>query len=295
MDLVLDAFDYWMLDKFYASAFPTNFNSSSNLVSDYRPSIYSLTDDSFNSRLLRDNPIRQFSSLVVLTSILGIALYLLTAIVLYWLLFDKSILNHPKYKKNQVLLEIKQALFAIPFMSIFAALCFTLETRGYSKLFLDFDSQPIYNVPLSIVLFFLFTDFGVYLIHRGLHHPSIYKYLHKTHHKWVVSTPFASHAFHPMDGFLQSFPYHLFPFLFPIQKLVYLGLFVVVNIGTVMIHDGNFFINNDYIHGTACHAVHHMYFNYNYGQYTTIWDRLGGSYRRANDDMLKPEKNEITI
>jgi lathosterol oxidase len=35
--------------------------------------------------------------------------------------------------------------------------------------------------------------------------------------------------------------------------------------------------------------MHHLYFNYNYGQYTTLWDRLGGSYRRPNEELFSKE------
>ena len=38
----------------------------------------------------------------------------------------------------------------------------------------------------------------------------------------------------------QSTPYHIFAFLWPMNKLVYLGMFVFVNIWTISIHDGNF-------------------------------------------------------
>ncbi len=35
--------------------------------------------------------------------------------------------------------------------------------------------------------------------------------------------------------------------------------------------------------------MHHLYFNYNYGQYTTLWDRLGGSYRKPNPELFSKE------
>lgn len=35
--------------------------------------------------------------------------------------------------------------------------------------------------------------------------------------------------------------------------------------------------------------MHHLYFQYNYGQFTTLWDRLGGSYRRPNDELFSRE------
>jgi len=35
--------------------------------------------------------------------------------------------------------------------------------------------------------------------------------------------------------------------------------------------------------------MHHLYFYYNYGQYTTLWDRLGGSYRQPNEELFRRE------
>lgn len=30
----------------------------------------------------------------------------------------------------------------------------------------------------------------------------------------------------------------------------------------------------------------HLAFNYNYGQFFTLWDRIGGTYRRPNDELF---------
>ena len=35
--------------------------------------------------------------------------------------------------------------------------------------------------------------------------------------------------------------------------------------------------------------MHHLYFNYNYGQFFTLWDRIGGSYRKPNDELFSRE------
>ena len=56
-----------------------------------------------------------------------------------------------------------------------------------------------------------------------------------------------------------------------------------------MIHDGEYVANSPIINGAACHTMHHLYFNYNYGQFTTLWDRLGGSYRKPNDELFQKE------
>ncbi len=199
-------------------------------------------------------------------------------------------MKHPKFLKNQVRMEITQASVSLPVMAIFTTPFFLAEVRGYAKLYDGAHDGPglWYNFA-QIPFFLLFTDFWIYLIHRGLHHPLVYKTLHKPHHKWIMPTPYASHAFHPIDGFSQSVPYHVFPFLFPLQKFAYVALFIFINIWTIFIHDGEYVANSPVINGAACHTMHHLYFNYNYGQYTTLWDRLGGSYRKPNDELFSKE------
>ncbi|KAG0052696.1 c-5 sterol desaturase [Gryganskiella cystojenkinii] len=140
-------------------------------------------------------------------------------------------------------------------------------------------------VAFTIAAFLFFTDFGIYWIHRWLHHPLIYKRLHKPHHKWIVPTPFSSHAFHFMDGYSQSVPYHLFVYLVPMHQFVYLGMFTFVNFWSVLIHDGEYLVSHPAINSAAHHSVHHLYFNYNYGQYFTLWDRVGGSYRKPSEEQ----------
>lgn len=137
-------------------------------------------------------------------------------------------------------------------------------------------------IATSVVLFILFTDCLIYFIHYYLHHPIFYKNIHKPHHRWKVTTPFASHAFHPIDGFVQSLPYHLYVFIFPMHKFAYLILYILVNVWTVSIHDGDFRVPKKlrpFINGSAHHTDHHLYYNYNYGQYFTFWDKLLGTYR----------------
>lgn len=165
----------------------------------------------------------------------------------------------------------------------------------------------------SMVAFLAGTDFCIYWIHRWLHIPAIYKRLHKPHHKWVVPTPFASLAFHPLDGYSQSIPYHVIPFVLPLNKWIFLGLFVIVNLWTIVvsvpysndfcrllsvadarftffvqIHDGDMIsghILERYINSPAHHTLHHLYFTCNYGQYFTWADSMGGSYRAPRPDL----------
>ena len=205
----------------------------------------------------------------------------------FFVVFDRSLMKHPLILEHQIRKEIAVTLKSVPFMSFPTVLLFLAEVRGFSRLYVVDTSKftwekVVLDVIFSTACFLVFTDALIYWIHRGLHHRSVYKYLHKVHHRWKVPTPFASHAFHPIDGFLQSFPYHLYPFLFPLNKYVYLALFVFVNIWTVSIHDGDYRVPKllePFVNGSAHHTDHHLLYNCNYGQYFTLWDRIGGSFR----------------
>jgi Delta7-sterol 5-desaturase len=169
---------------------------------------------------------------------------------------------------------------------------FLFEVRGYSQLYDNVNDSKLGWLAIIIygALFIFFTDMCIYWIHRILHHKLFYKRIHKLHHKWIVPTPFASHAFHPIDGFMQSIPYHIYVFLFPLHKIQYLFMFLFVNVWTVSIHDADYRVIDslkEFINGSAHHTDHHLYFNCNYGQFFTLWDRIGGSFKKP--DAFKGE------
>ncbi|OMH85354.1 C-5 sterol desaturase [Zancudomyces culisetae] len=64
-----------------------------------------------------------------------------------------------------------------------------------------------------------------------------------------------------------------------------------------MIHDGNYISDNPVINGAAHHTIHHLYFNYNYGQFTTLFDRMFNSHRRPTQEIynatIRKSKTEI--
>ncbi|GBC19700.2 C-5 sterol desaturase [Rhizophagus irregularis DAOM 181602=DAOM 197198] len=197
-----------------------------------------------------------------------------------------------EWNTNPTSKEIKLSAFGFPITSIVTVPWFLGEVRGYSALYDDINQYGLLYAVFSIFGFLFFTDMCIYWIHRWLHHPLIYKHLHKAHHRWIIPTPFSSHAFHPLDGYLQSVPYHIFVYLFPLHKFLYISLFIFVNLWTIMIHDGEFLSTGTFVNGAAHHVLHHLYFNYNYGQYFTIWDKIGGSYRKPGVEQFDIKKKK---
>ena len=285
-----------------------------------------LTPHVYPSSWPEDNIFRQLLTLTVTLVAGGWILYIVTASIGYLFFFDKRCKLHPNYLPNQVSLEITYAFCSIPFMAVATVPLFLLEVRGYSKLYSDITINSVLDanstqeeqfmlgslmdgwpfVIISIIAFIMFTDCFIYWIHRALHHRFLYTRFHKMHHMWKVTTPFASHSLHPVDGYIQGIPYHIYPFLFPLHKITYLCLFIGINLWAVSIHDSDYRVPTflqPFVNGSAHHTDHHLLFNYNYGQFFTLWDRIGGSFRyptvlseKSLDemDMMKERKLKKT-
>ncbi|ESO04503.1 hypothetical protein HELRODRAFT_92484 [Helobdella robusta] len=269
--------------------------------------VLKLTDDYFftpyiyGEKWLEDYWLRQFISLNLIATCGGYLLYLIVGSFSYIFIFNKDLLRHPLTLKNQPWLEMCCTFKSLPVMGFLSAVVFLLEVRGHSKLYDSIEDSKFgaMAIVFSSIMFILFTDCLIYFIHKYLHHPLIYSTIHKPHHKWKVTTPFASHSFHPIDGFSQSLPYHIYVFLFPMHKFTYLILYILVNIWSVSIHDGDYRIPvllQDVINGAAHHTDHHLFYNYNYGQYFTFWDRVCGTYKTPSayqgNGPLTCRKNE---
>ncbi|ORY50012.1 lathosterol oxidase-like protein [Rhizoclosmatium globosum] len=234
---------------------------------------------------VHDSTPRILVQLWVCLTVLGAFQYLLGATLNFYFLFDRETLKHPKMLPNQVAREIYLSLESLPWTATVTVPWFYFELVGYSKLYDTIETW--WEVPLQIVTFFLFTDCLVYWIHRGFHHPSVYGWLHKPHHLWKVCTPYSALAFHWLDGYGQSIPYHLYVYMFPMYKPLYICAFIFVQFWTISIHDGVYISNDEILLSCAHHTIHHLEFNYNYGQYTTLWDRIGGSYKKPVEQYEK--------
>ncbi|KAI0738288.1 hypothetical protein C8Q80DRAFT_269204 [Daedaleopsis nitida] len=316
MDIVLGVADEYALDRAWAALLPASafipamlHNTSSPMTNPSVPaSSWSqlisfvphppLPDDLITSSLVgsskgmsawpRDYIPRQFISLLVLTYIGIHFLYFIFAGLSYAFIFNHEMMKHPRFLKNQVRLEIETSLRSFPGMTLLTVPWFVAEAQGWSLMYDDVSKYGWAYTVFSIFLFLVFTDYSIYWIHRWEHHPICYKWLHKPHHKWLIPTPFASYAFHPLDGYIQSVPYHLFVYIFPLHRVLYLALFVVVNFWTIFIHDSDMITGHPLekiINGPAHHTLHHLYFTVNYGQYFTWADRMGNSYRQPLSEL----------
>ncbi|BGO92593.1 hypothetical protein NBRC10512_000588 [Rhodotorula toruloides] len=313
MDIPLHYFDEYVGDKLYSYldnpfakfATPLAANATKALdLSSTQAAVSSVTQLLATvpalSSLSRDSIVRQSISLYGLTYLGILVLYFSVATFSYYFIFDHRMKLHPRYLPDQVQKEIAFSLEAFPVLDFLTLPWFVGDVRGWSMLYDTVAEGPFGErggalpwvyMAFSAVFFLWFTDFCIYWVHRWLHIPFLYKRLHKPHHKWIIPTPFASHAFHPVDGYLQSVPYHLACYLFPIHKYMFIGLFSFVNLWSIFIHDSDMLCDHPlehYVNGPAHHTLHHIYFTCNYGQYFVWADKYFGSFRvpAKGDDPL---------
>ncbi|KAG2469915.1 SC5D oxidase, partial [Polypterus senegalus] len=113
MDLILNIADYYILTPYvYPSTWPEN------------------------------GAFRQIISLLFITNLAAVMLYLMLGSVSYYFIFDHSLMKHPQFLENQVKREIKYALWSVPWISLPTVALFFAEVRGYSKLYDNIEDSP---------------------------------------------------------------------------------------------------------------------------------------------------------
>jgi lathosterol oxidase len=181
MDVALEFLDPLVFEKVYTWALPSSDFSPRN--SSY--SNLSTANTAPTSQWPRDNIYRQIISILTITQLGATSLYLVFSALSYYLVFDRRLEHHPRFLQNQVRQEIKSSLCAIPFINILTLPVFLAEVRGKSLLYSDTSDYGWPWLVISATLYMAFNDFAIYWIHRLEHHPSVYKYIHKPHHKWI--------------------------------------------------------------------------------------------------------------
>eukprot|EP00168_Porphyra_purpurea_P007895 TRINITY_DN1991_c0_g1_i5.p1 TRINITY_DN1991_c0_g1~~TRINITY_DN1991_c0_g1_i5.p1 ORF type:complete len:295 (+),score=85.20 TRINITY_DN1991_c0_g1_i5:74-886(+) len=147
----------------------------------------------------------------------GLGLYYLMATADYLLVFFAlRRWTMPDYTPDWPSVR-REVLYSTRSLAVMSGLTTPMEVAiqlGYSRVYHDPAAYGWAYLLASPVLFLLFTDTVIYWVHRGLHHRSLYKHIHKPHHSFVHTTPYAAFAFHPLDGYLQGVAYQAFVFVF---------------------------------------------------------------------------------
>lgn len=241
-----------------------------------------------------------FSSIVVMGTI-----YLV-----FWIIFGKKLHNRKIQTSkragwSQIKEEIITAAISLIGSSAFQLIIFSFKDGGYTKTYEGIEPYGIAYFIFTIVPITLISDAWFYWLHRSMHHPKLYKYVHALHHKSLDVNPFTSNSFHIIEALaltLWVLPLILF---MPVSMAAFgvvqaLGLF-----NNLKSHLGYelfpaFFQKAPFnmLVTATNHSLHHTQYNGNYGLYFRFWDKWCDTELNSTDTLFKAiheRKNELIL
>lgn len=119
MDVVVQYADEYVFNDLYNKLLPTSFVTNGT----------SIASDFVISPWTPDNLYRQFCTVFIIVCSGGWFFYLASACASYYFIFDRELMKHPKFLKNQVRQEIACAVGAIPGFSSKLIYILTLDQK----------------------------------------------------------------------------------------------------------------------------------------------------------------------
>ncbi len=187
--------------------------------------------------------------------------------------------------RQQVTREILQSLRSLAIFGAAIVGVVIAAINGWTQLYRD---DPRYGwkwFAASIVVMILIHDTYFYWTHRLMHHPRLFRRMHRTHHLSVSPTPWAAYAFSPWEALVQAGIGPLIVFTLPTHPAAF-ALFMVWQIAfNVLGHCGHELYPRGFfkcgagrvVNTATHHALHHEKFGANFGLYFNLWDRLMGT------------------
>lgn len=205
---------------------------------------------------------------------------------IFWIFF-KNKLKHRRIQENQrstnqiLRHEIKYSISTLLVFTIIDVALYVAQSNGYTQIYDNVGDFGWAYFVFSIVVMILLHDTWFYWTHRLMHHPKLFKYIHKVHHQSTDPSPFAAFSFHPLEAMVEAGAYIIFSFLFPVHLMALLGWQLLQMILNVIGHLGYEIypkgFNTHWLYKfktpSTHHNLHHSKFNGNYGLYFTWWDK----------------------
>ncbi len=129
---------------------------------------------------------------------------------------------------GQIRRELQQSAVSILIFGVGILVPWGMVKLGWSQVH---DGQSPLRVGIELLVLLVWNDVHFYAMHRSLHHPKLVRAVHAAHHQSVVTTPWSTYAFHPVEalmlGSVLLLPMLIWPFtlasmmLLPILSLTY--------------------------------------------------------------------------
>jgi sterol desaturase/sphingolipid hydroxylase (fatty acid hydroxylase superfamily) len=197
--------------------------------------------------------------------------------------------------------DAKLAVLSTLFFATAAAVVVQSYDQGMTRLYTDLSQCGYWYAAASFGAVLILQDAYFYFIHRALHQPILFQYLHAGHHRSGDPTPWTSFAFDPAEACLQAVFLAGVTFIIPLNFFILIALLLTMTLWTVINHLGFELFPasfpqhwlSKWLIGSTHHSIHHRKYRVHYGLYFTVWDKLLGTddpaYEQEFDAGLRRE------
>ena len=154
----------------------------------------------------------------------------------------------------------------------------------------SFAGNPVWFVAWFLLIP-VWSSFHFYWIHRALHWPPLYRWVHSLHHRNVSIGPWSGISMHPVEHLLyfSTLLVHFVVASHPVHFFFHLYLQALNPAATHSGYDGLMLGGKKRFQlGDFFHQLHHRYFECNYGTAEMPWDKWFGSFHDGS-----PEANAL--
>lgn len=229
-----------------------------------------------------------FSIAIILRYFLAAGIFYFYYYVLKSGIYCHRRLSKVKVTSSQIKLEIRWSIISSVVFGVAGTIAFWLWQEGHTAVYLDIDRYGYWYLPVSLIIAMLIHETYYYWVHRWMHHPSVFRVVHKAHHDSLSPTPWTAFSFHPWESVVEAIILPLILMTVPLHPVVIGIHLLIMTISSVVNHldieiyprrfqehpIGKLFI------GATHHHHHHKEFRTNFGLYFTFWDKWMGTESR---------------
>jgi len=159
----------------------------------------------------------------------------------------------------------------------------------------------------SIAALIVLHDAYFYWTHRAMHHPALFRRVHRVHHLSHNPSPWAAYAFAPAEALVHALFVPLCLLVMPIHQYALFAFLAFMIVRNVLGHLGIELFPAWFVHRrisrwsttTTHHGLHHARVRTNFGLYFTWWDRAMGTtdptYEAAFAALLGADQLRVEV
>ncbi|WP_017306486.1 sterol desaturase family protein [Spirulina subsalsa] len=199
--------------------------------------------------------------------------------VQFWLKKHRTRISNKFLIHQKIKQEMLNSLQSNGIFSFFWAIT-CLKLTPHNQLYFDFTKWGWQYWILSLIVLLILHDTYVYWVHRLMHHPRLYRYLHQKHHISVDASPFSGYSLNRTEAIIHALFFGVVSHIFPVHWLVIVVMMGFSILANVIGHLGYEPMPKNWLklggvlfNTTTHHDIHHLYGGrYNYGVYFRFWD-----------------------